>query len=261
MTTKIAKKIVGFRVLVKEDLKDEAAAQAVAEALDAPTVDYDPSGEILSGAPMGVYDAKRYGAEYLHPLNGKQSLFINASFFPAKGLAGGEEVVAERWFEVFMPAGQREDIQPWVSVAMKLVTLCLQQGVPLSRVLKKFNCPGSDNIQFPLPGGEKKHFFTSEVQVVGQAFKNLAYEQGLLDIEGQDIPYFKRAVPRSPGVASAAPVEARKDTDDAQNAPAETSGSDGYPAHATTCAKCRTKAVVPRDGCLTCMNCGDSKCG
>lgn len=33
-----------------------------------------------------------------------------------------------------------------------------------------------------------------------------------------------------------------------------------YPASATLCAKCGTKAVVLMDGCATCLECGDSKC-
>lgn len=34
-----------------------------------------------------------------------------------------------------------------------------------------------------------------------------------------------------------------------------------YPAQATLCGKCNTKAVILMDGCATCLNCGDSKCG
>jgi hypothetical protein len=37
--------------------------------------------------------------------------------------------------------------------------------------------------------------------------------------------------------------------------------SSSFPAVATLCAKCSTKAVVQLDGCMTCLNCGDSKCG
>jgi len=35
----------------------------------------------------------------------------------------------------------------------------------------------------------------------------------------------------------------------------------GYPANATVCPKCSTKAAVIMDGCSTCLSCGDSKCG
>ena len=34
-----------------------------------------------------------------------------------------------------------------------------------------------------------------------------------------------------------------------------------FPAGAQLCGKCNTAAVVMMDGCMTCLNCGDSKCG
>lgn len=34
----------------------------------------------------------------------------------------------------------------------------------------------------------------------------------------------------------------------------------GFPANATMCGKCSTKAVIRLDGCLTCTSCGWSKC-
>ena len=36
---------------------------------------------------------------------------------------------------------------------------------------------------------------------------------------------------------------------------------DGFPADAKICVRCSTKATVMLDGCMTCLNCGDSKCG
>jgi hypothetical protein len=37
--------------------------------------------------------------------------------------------------------------------------------------------------------------------------------------------------------------------------------SSSYPPSATICPKCNHKAVILMDGCATCLNCGDSKCG
>ena len=34
-----------------------------------------------------------------------------------------------------------------------------------------------------------------------------------------------------------------------------------YPHGAVLCTKCRTQAVIMMDGCMTCLSCGDSKCG
>ena len=48
---------------------------------------------------------------------------------------------------------------------------------------------------------------------------------------------------------------------EAENANAEQADTGDFPANATLCKKCNTKAVVVMDGCETCLNCGYSKCG
>jgi hypothetical protein len=41
----------------------------------------------------------------------------------------------------------------------------------------------------------------------------------------------------------------------------EAEDDDSFPVDARLCPKCNTKAVVQLDGCMTCLSCGDSKCG
>jgi len=46
------------------------------------------------------------------------------------------------------------------------------------------------------------------------------------------------------------------------NKRAELGVSDGeFPPQSQLCSKCNTKALVLMDGCMTCLSCGDSKCG
>ena len=47
----------------------------------------------------------------------------------------------------------------------------------------------------------------------------------------------------------------------AQKKTADLENDTGYPASATLCNKCNTKAVVIMDNCATCLSCGYSKCG
>jgi hypothetical protein len=47
--------------------------------------------------------------------------------------------------------------------------------------------------------------------------------------------------------------EARKQTD--------AFSKSEYPEGAQLCTKCNTTAVIMMDGCMTCLSCGDSKCG
>ena len=37
-------------------------------------------------------------------------------------------------------------------------------------------------------------------------------------------------------------------------------GQDSFLEQVQLCSKCQTKALVMLDGCMTCLNCGDSKC-
>lgn len=41
----------------------------------------------------------------------------------------------------------------------------------------------------------------------------------------------------------------------------ESSESEQYPPGAQLCLKCMTTAMILMDGCMTCLSCGDSKCG
>ena len=41
----------------------------------------------------------------------------------------------------------------------------------------------------------------------------------------------------------------------------EQANSEGFPPGAQLCKKCNTKAAIVMDGCMTCLNCGESKCG
>ncbi len=34
-----------------------------------------------------------------------------------------------------------------------------------------------------------------------------------------------------------------------------------FPEGSQLCIKCNTRAAIQMDGCLTCLNCGESKCG
>ena len=46
----------------------------------------------------------------------------------------------------------------------------------------------------------------------------------------------------------------------AKTEPTEDEAS-SFPEKAQLCVKCQTKALVMMDGCMTCLNCGDIKCG
>ena len=48
---------------------------------------------------------------------------------------------------------------------------------------------------------------------------------------------------------------------EAQGKQKDAFAEEAYPAGAQLCSKCSTAAVVMMDGCMTCLACGESKCG
>jgi hypothetical protein len=56
-------------------------------------------------------------------------------------------------------------------------------------------------------------------------------------------------------------IEEKKAEYEARNSQQDAFAKSSFPSGAMLCAKCSTTAVVMMDGCMTCLNCGDSKCG
>ncbi len=55
-------------------------------------------------------------------------------------------------------------------------------------------------------------------------------------------------------------LEAKRQTYEDSQRQEDAFAKRGFPAGAQLCGRCHTAAVVMMDGCLTCLNCGDSKC-
>ena len=56
-------------------------------------------------------------------------------------------------------------------------------------------------------------------------------------------------------------IEEKKAEYEARSKQVDAFAKSHFPEGAQLCAKCSTTAVVLMDGCMTCLNCGDSKCG
>jgi hypothetical protein len=56
-------------------------------------------------------------------------------------------------------------------------------------------------------------------------------------------------------------IEEKRAEYEAKQSKPTAADSGDFPPDAQVCKKCNTKAAIVMDGCLTCLNCGDSKCG
>ena len=56
-------------------------------------------------------------------------------------------------------------------------------------------------------------------------------------------------------------MDAKRAEYEAKQNKTDTAEDTGFPEGSQLCKKCNTKATILMDGCMTCLNCGDSKCG
>jgi len=56
-------------------------------------------------------------------------------------------------------------------------------------------------------------------------------------------------------------IEDKRAEFEARNRQQDAFAKSSYPVGAQLCGKCNTVALVMMDGCMTCLSCGDSKCG
>ena len=135
-------------------------------------------------------------------------------------------------YELFINSRDTHSFQ-WVAALTRLASLALRKGIPVADIASELESIADPN------GGywEKHRYIPSLVAGVGVALTRFATEAQ----EG--------CVCHADGV----PTESVP--------PATEVESGEYPPNAILCKKCNHKSMILMDGCLTCLNCGDSKCG
>lgn len=138
-------------------------------------------------------------------------------------------------YEIFINCKNMENYQ-WIAALTRLISAIFRKGGDISFLVDELA-----GIFDPSGGYYKKGgvFMPSLVAEVGHAIKQHMYRIGYLVKEvDTNMESFLNDKKQDLGVQGGE-----------------------YPESATLCPACNTKAVMLIDGCSTCLNCGDSKCG
>ena len=157
----------------------------------------------------------------------------------------GTEHEARRPFEVFINSKNMDNFQ-WVVALTRLISAVFRKGGDTTFMVEELKAVFDPKGGYFKPGGI---FMPSIVAEIGHAIERHMKMIGM--IPSDDLDEHQKAFLEK----KKAEIEAAQGSSSSK----ETSGD--YPANATVCAKCSTKAVVLMDGCMTCLSCGDSKCG
>jgi hypothetical protein len=235
MAIKLDKKIVAYKVAGKDEEKPDVEAKSAAELREDGNVvhmhEKVERPEMLLGS---TYKIKT-------PLS-EHSLYITINDMV---LNPGTKHELRRPFEVFINSKNMDHFQ-WIVALTRIISAVFRKGGDVTFLVDELRSVFDPRGGYFKKGGK---YMPSLVAELGDAIESHMKFIGLiqddeLDEHQQKLVDEKRAQ-----------YEA-----DSKNAEGDDVSS-SFPAGSELCNKCSTKAMVKMDGCMTCLNCGDSKCG
>ncbi|MGF6374668.1 ribonucleoside-diphosphate reductase alpha chain [Paraburkholderia sp. RAU6.4a] len=234
-------------------------------------MDQDPLRIAIDHRPRGELPAIIEKVEYLTQA-GKKSLYVAASFIEVTGRLGGEDVTIERPIEFFIPTGQRDESQQWITATMRSLSLAARGGF-VARNLQDMRKVSWDRGQVRLgdvqrlDGHRAPRWHDSEVAALAFAIQQILYRRGFLDAEGNQVA--SRMLARLPrghmktDMALSADFGIRPNPADSGDTLLQPNGTQGlHTMLGRKCASCGANAVIRKDGCDFCTACGEvGACG
>lgn len=232
----ISQPIVSYKVVTDEEKPQEAVAQ--------PQPDLEKVHENLSRPDflMGsTYKLKTPMSEH--------ALYITINDIL---LNEGTEHEQRHPYEIFINSKNMDHFM-WVVALTRVISAVFRKGGDVTFMAEELKAVFDPKGGYFKKGGK---FMPSLVAEIGEAIENHLKMIGLmadpqLDQYQQQLLAEKRAEYEKRSVAKSS----------AETVVAINDDNGGFPADAQLCKKCNTKAAILMDGCYTCLNCGDSKCG
>ena len=160
----------------------------------------------------------------------------------------GSDHEIRRPFEIFINSKNMEHYQ-WISALTLIISAVFRKGGDCTFLVEELNSVFDPKGGYMKRGGR---WMPSLVAEIGDVLERHLKHIGLIKDEMDDHQRAYLEQKRAEFNSLTAPTQVAADCDDSTEA---------YPSGAQLCGKCHTKAAVQMDGCLTCLACGDSKCG
>ncbi|MFM4705473.1 NrdJb [Aeromonas bivalvium] len=223
MVKKIDRKIVAYKVKIRDEPQDDLV----------------PEDDVVHMHETVLRPERLMGTTY--KLKTPEHVSEHSLFITINDIILNEGTVHEtrRPFEIFINSKSLEHYQ-WIVALTRIISAVFRKGGDVTFLVEELRSV------FDPKGGywNKGKYVPSLIAEIGNVIETHLTEIGMLKLPGPD--EHKQAF--------LAEKLAEQQTDEQQI------GS-GFPASAALCYKCHTRALVQKDGCMTCLNCGDSKCG
>jgi len=230
---KIDKKIVKYRVKKPEDKAAEPAAKPVPVKESAKVIRMTEElqrPEMLVGSTYKIKTPVSDHAMYV-TIN---DIILNE----------GAEYEQRRPFEIFINSKNLDHYQ-WIVALTRVISAVFRKGGDVTFLVEELKAVFDPRGGYWQPGGR---FMPSIIAELGYVIEKHLTTIGLIRPVGLD-EHQKKLV-----------AEKRAEYEE-RTKQADAFSKTHFPEGAQLCGKCSTAAVVRMDNCMTCLNCGDSKCG
>ncbi len=223
---KINKKIVGYKVLSKDSAEAVQQAEAEKPSLESMHENVERP-EMLLGSTYKIKTPQSEHALYI-TIN---DMLLN------EGTAHEER----RPYEIFINSKNMEHFQ-WVLALTRVISAVFRKGGDATFLVEELKAVFDPRGGYFKKGGV---FMPSLVAEIGSAIESHLKHIGMIKPEKLSDHHQKLL------------DEKRREFEALHG----TTEGQAFPEKAVLCNKCSTKAMVLMDGCMTCLNCGESKCG
>lgn len=160
----------------------------------------------------------------------------------------GSDHEIRRPFEIFINSKNMEHYQ-WISALTLIISAVFRKGGDCTFLVEELRSVFDPKGGYMKRGGR---WMPSLVAEIGDVLEQHLKRIGMLvdEMDEHQRAYLEQKRAEFESIKPQGQVAA--DCDDS---------TASYPPGAQMCGKCHTQAAVQMDGCMTCLNCGDSKCG
>ncbi len=237
MAITISKKIVGYNVVKEDEAAPVEEAVVKKEEEKSNVVQMHEKVERPEFLLGSTYKLKTPLSDY--------SLYITINDMV---LNPDTEHEHRRPFEIFINSKNMDQFQ-WIVALTRVISAVFRKGGDVTFLVEELQAVFDPKGGYFKKGGK---FMPSLVAEIGETIETHLKMLGMMgDLELDD---------RQKQL-----IKEKRAEYEAKNNPAETTTNEAeessFPAGSQLCAKCNTKAVILMDGCMTCLNCSDSKCG
>jgi hypothetical protein len=156
----------------------------------------------------------------------------------------GTEYEQRRPFEVFINSKNLDHFQ-WIVALTRIISAVFRKGGDVTFLVDELKAVFDPRGGYWQPGGK---FMPSIIAELGYVIEKHLQTIGLMRKTQLD-PHQQKL------------VDTKRAEFEARGRQADAFAKGHFPEGAQLCGRCHTAAVVMMDGCMTCLNCGESKCG